>query len=232
MMHDIFGNNPGRIKDAVAAFANRQSPLVVATYKDLIIEERAYRRDRETEKVLLTYNQSLARLRQAGFERHLRPQEAFGLLIDSLEGKLSEQEQAITNDMQANYGEFLSMAVERKGNTLVLYLDPENLVYQDGVYAVQGQLHYAEMREFDIQGIPSSQYVDMSRLPTDCVEYIYTRPFSALPEKMREGTYKAQVFLSSTGIWPVGCVGFDWFYVDGRDVRASRGVRSAQKNFT
>jgi hypothetical protein len=228
-MHPIFGPNPGKVIDFVAAFANEHPVAIGATYKDLSIEERAYKEEGDAGKKLLTYDKSLARLRAAGFTRHLRPQEAFGLLIDSLEGKLDGAEKAIADDMLTNYGEWLSMAIERKEDILRLYLDPENLVWQNGFYGVQGQLRYAEKREFNIEGVPSQGWVDIDRLPADCVQYVYTRPFHALPKKMRESSNRAQAWLPLKGIWPMGRgsrFGIDYYGSN----RASRGVRSAKKS--
>ena len=75
-------------------------------------------------KALVSYDISLERLKMAGYERHASPAEAFSLLIDNLEGKLKGKYKAVAEDMLDDSGEWMSMAVERKGNTLICYLHP------------------------------------------------------------------------------------------------------------
>ena len=70
-------------------------------------------------KTLPTYDASLARLRQEKYERHASPSEAFSLIEDNLEGKLSGALKAVADDMMSSYGEWLSMAFERKGICLL-----------------------------------------------------------------------------------------------------------------
>jgi len=227
-MHPIFGNNPGRVKDPVAAFAKRQSPLVAATYRDLMIEERAYRKQ-GTEKAVLTYDKSLERLQGAGFERHLRPHEAFGLLIDGLEGKLTGQHQVIYGDMHSSYGEWLNLAIERKGDLLVAYFDLVGLQWNSSAnkYDVQGRLQYAQKKEYDVAGKAADSWISLEQFPSNFIEDMYSRPFAVLPEQMKT----ALVLMPLEGsIWPV-CRGYYGFVIGNRvDDGASRGVHSAKKS--
>lgn len=89
-----------------------------------------------------------------------------------------------------------------------------------------------QSEEFDITGIPLGGWVDMDKFSDSLVQYLYSRPFSALPEQLREGNKRAQIYLSSGGsIWPVGR-GFGGKFVIGNYVNytASREVRVAQKS--
>ena len=111
-----------------------------------------------------------------------------------------------------SYGEWLG-EYERKGDRLIVYLDGSaNL-------------------EFDIKGIPSDRFVNLGDFPEDFVQKIYSRRFEHLPEIMKAGNKRAQVYLPSDGtICPVGRgsyinrFNFDSYYSNS----ASRWVR---KNF-
>ena len=203
----------------------------VALYKNMEFEHPAYRRAREKEKALLTYDASLARLRAAGFERHARPQEVFGLLIDGLEGKLTPQEKKIHDDMFTSYGEWFSLAFERQGDWLISYLDPAGLEWEKDKY-VKTHFKYAEQRDFDITGKISREWLDLNLFNDDFIQFLYGRSFADLPQEMRVGERKAQVYLpSDETAWPVsrsrfsdGGGGYDVFG-DNFINRASRGVR-------
>lgn len=200
----------------------------IPLYKQGIeFEPLAYREENRTHKALLTYDKSLERLRAAGYERHPQPAEVFSLLADNLEGKLDAQEKAIADDMLKNYGEWLSVAVERKGNVLVAYFDPVGLQWNERAnkYGVKGTLLYSHRNEYDVTGKPSEQWIDLEQFSPEFVQDMYSRPFAKLPEKMQEGNQRVQVWLSSDGeMWPVGRGGqFDF---DNIFVRASRGVRT------
>ena len=117
------GERRGRKKRTPAAPATPSAPSV-APYKGIQFEPLAYRAlNKEgklhTEKAVLTYDQSLEGLQQRGFERHPSPAEVFGLLADNLENKLTGSLKAVADDMLTSYGEWLDMAVERRGDVLL-----------------------------------------------------------------------------------------------------------------
>ncbi len=208
----------------------RERDVLNTSYQDVVFEERAFRKRRQTEKELLTYTQSLARLRKAGFERHARPQEEFSLIIAGLEGKLSNaREQGVYADMFTSYGEWLSLAFERQGDVLVAYIDPEGLVYKNG-YRKSKKFSFAHKEDFDITGKQSGSLIDVQEFGDDFVQFLYGRRFAQLPDEMRMGSRRAQVALPSDGIvWPVGRRVFV-YGVDGFcNNWASRGVVAAQK---
>jgi hypothetical protein len=229
-MHPIFGNNPGRVTDAVAAFANRQPPT---TYRDLVIETRAYREQGQIRKALLTYDQSLTGLQRAGFDRHLRIDEACALLCDGLEGKLTGQHNEVFDDTMIDYHEWLSLAIKRKGDIFVVYTDPVGLQWDKSAsrYNVQGKLLYTKRKEYDIAGKGSEEWIDLEQFSPDFVQDFYSRPFAALPEEMRFGTRARMSLPLDDNIWPVACGSFDGFSIGYVGDLASRGVRSAKKNF-
>src|SRR3989339_2225151 len=95
------------------------------SYDNLVWEQNKY-------DAYITFDASLQRLKQAGYSRHPRPAEAFGLIIAHLEKKLPKDLDDIAKDMLSSKGEWLSLAMKRKGDTLICYLDPENLVWNAG----------------------------------------------------------------------------------------------------
>ena len=226
----------GTKKRTPAAPATPSAPSV-APYKGIQFEPLAYRAlNKEgklhTEKAGLTYDQSLKGLQQRGFERHPSPAEVFGLLADNLENKLTGSLKAVADDMLTSYGEWLDMAVERRGDVLLAYFGVSGLRWETDKY-VKDNFHADREQRFNIKGIPSLQYVDLAQFPDQFTQAVYGRAFAALPPEMREGDTRAQVYLPNKGvIRPVGHGYFvNRFNADaGYDVRASRGVRQAPKS--
>lgn len=201
----------------------KEGELIV--YGDLKIEGRAFRKSGSS-KELMTFDESDRRIKKSGLQRHLRPNEAFGLMIDGLEGKLNGSLKSVNKDMLESYGEWLSLAVERKGDILVAYLDPEGLVWRDGRY-IKEDFKFADKIEFDTEGKPSQQWLRMRDFNKAFVKFMYGRDFKDLPELVQK---EAHVYLPPNAkIWPVGR-GFD-FSVDGYGCGswASRGVVVSQK---
>ena len=168
----------------------------------LVIEAKAAR-DVGGIKRVYHFDESLEALKARGYERHLRPIEAFSLLEKNLEGKLSEEEQEIAEDMLDFAGEWVSLAWEKRGDVLVAYLDPVGLVWDRGKY-VKRDFSCSEERQFDITGKDSQSFLYLKKFPEDFVTWHYGRKFTELPEEMREGSNIASVRLPADGIiWPV-----------------------------
>ncbi|MBS3148085.1 hypothetical protein J4219_04325 [Candidatus Woesearchaeota archaeon] len=212
-----------------------ESVVSVGSYERVDFESRAYRAQNEQTKDILTFDESLERLRAAGFERHARPQEAFGLIIDGLEGKLNGELSKVSADMSTGHGEWLSLAFERKGELLVCYLDPVGLVWTGIKYDKQN-FGYSGECSFDINGITSGQWVGLDKFRPYFVQFLCGRRFDQLPTEMREGNKKVHVYLPSDGVaWPVARGDYR-FSVSGFGSRygvygdgASRGVRDAPR---
>ena len=203
-------------------------------YADVEFEVQAPR-DRINKK-LYSFDKSLARLQKADFERHPRPLEAFTLITDGLEGKLSGVQKDICNDMLelGSYGEWLSLAFERNNDILTCYLDPEGLIWNSkSSEYVKDDFKFAEKKEFNIAGKPYQQWIELETFSNDFVQYIYGHNFKDLPIEMREGNKRAQVYLPPNCITkPVARGGYGNGYgFSSGSYWASRGVR-AQKNFS
>mgnify|MGYP001573409602 CR=1 FL=1 len=163
-------------------------------------------------KALVSYDISLERLKMAGYERHASPAEAFSLLIDNLEGKLKGKYKAVAEDMLDDSGEWMSMAVERKGNTLICYLHPEGLAWdkEKKIYMHDG-FNHSGMQECAISGKESTMWRPLDQFGNDFVKLLYGRSYNDLPEEMKEdiscavNVCKTQVYLppEDGNIWPV-----------------------------
>ncbi len=202
-----------------------------SSYKSVVFEPVAYRKPGEADKALLTFDESLVRLKSAGFERHARPQEAFGLIVDGLEGKLVGSLKGVCDDMLVSFGEWLSFGVKRVGDVLVAYVDPKNLVWNKSsnkYIVLGGQVDCVSKETFSIKGKQSETWIDLKQFEDKFVKFIYGRSFNQLPEIIQVGDRRAQVYLPPDGIVrPVARGNFGGrFYVFGYcGSWASRGVR-------
>ena len=240
MIHDprpIAPVNPEGLDEIAWSLLNEsetlqpESPQSISL-DDLMIEQTSPR-DQQNNKILYMFDKSLEALKQRGFQRHLRPSEAFKVIIDAIENPSSKYK-PLKEDMLSSYGEWLSLALERtKPSELTFYLDPENLIWDGLKYIVQGQLRHSAKQSFPIsRDIPSQEYVDLNKFPDELVEFLYSRKFNNLPKIMQSGDKRAQLWLPQKGIVrPCFHGGFVDFGVDSYfNNWASRGVRVA-KNF-
>ncbi len=178
---------------------------ISSSYCDVVFEQVAYRKPGVADKQCLSFDASLARLKSAGFERHARSQEVFGLLIDGLEGKLAGQLKGVYDDMLVSYGEWLSLAVKREGDVLIAYVVPKNLVWDKNKsnYVVRGQVDCVSKETFNIAGKQSQTLIDLREFEDKFVKFVYGCSFNQLPQIIREGdrrVRRAQVYLPSDGI--------------------------------
>ena len=176
------------------------------------------------------FDASFTRLKQQKFSRHPRPAEAFGLIAARLEKKLPKNLDDIAKDMLFVKGEWLSLAMERKGDTLICYLDPENLVWNaSSRYDVLGgKLRYSDKNEFNINGKKSSEWICADQFSSELIKYCYGREFKQLPQEMRTGDYKAYLYLPRDGQLCPASRGIDLYRFNLGSYNiygSSRGVR-------
>ena len=195
-----------------------------STYQNLIFEQTAYRQQGETEKKLLTFDQSLKRLIRAGYEGHPLPAEVFSLIIDGLEGKLSGQIQQTYEDMLTSHGEWLDISWETQGNKLIVCTHPRGLTLENSEYIKKG-FAYDQQKEFNITGKKSEEWLPLEDFDQDFTTFHYSRPFDQLPTQIQQNT---SIYLPPEGqIWPAGRGGgSNRFYCYYSGDGASRGVRA------
>lgn len=193
-----------------------------ATFENINLEPVA-------SKEQVTFDQSLINLRKRGYQRHPRPQEEFALLISYLEGRLSPQQNKIAEDMLKKR-DWLSCALERQGNVLIVYLDPEGFIFDGEKYVKGKNFKFLEVKRFTINSLPSQQLLQLNKIQQELTQYIYGRTLKNLPEKIQKDAY-FYLPVDNT-IWPVarGYFGYD-YVVCAYDYfgRASRGVVVGKK---
>lgn len=177
-------------------------------------------------KRLFTYDQSLARLRAAGYHRHLQPAEVFAYLCATLEGRtLTADDARLALDLFSAPGEWLDCAFERRDNQLSVYLGLEGLAWDGGRYVPDSTFRFSRKQTAPITGLPSEEYFRLHNLGDSLVFTLTGRLFDDLPREVQE---KAFVQLPPDGvIWPVGRCGFTQNYnISGcfYKERASRGA--------
>ena len=199
-------------------------PPGIITLDNLFIEEKSP--GQGNDKILQAYDKSLQSLRSRNCQRHLRPDEAFRILIDAIENPNSKYK-SISDDMLFSYGEWLSLAGKRKSGTkLHLYNDPDGTL--NNYEFIPQNFKYLEEKIFTIdKDIQSGTYVDLDRFPNDLVTFLYSRPFDKLPDVIKSGNRRAQLWLPKQGIIRPFGRGDDFcnFNLNANyDDRASRGV--------
>lgn len=212
------------------------TPSITKPRQYLTFEPRSPKE--ENDKKLYTFDQSLARIKQAGYFRHPFSREVFLFIADGLEGKLTDEQKEMYDDMLNSYGEWVSAAMERQSDILAVYLNPnpDGLIWKpsQNQYA-QNNFHYTQKKEFRIPGKSSTTWINLEEFDDALINFLYGRSFARLPQKMREGGKRARLYLPSKGqIGFIGRVGpfslgggdfNDKIFGSGTHIyRASRGV--------
>ncbi len=170
-----------------------------------------------------TFGGSLSRLRNAGYERHLRPQEFFFDLQRGISQRRTK--------------EWLSLALENNGDRLVAYLDPEDLELNVYNYIKGANFNYTKKEEFNVPaaggcswicsyqplGIPSAY---LKNCDQELIHFLYGRPLSSFLSR------DEKLFFPREGnILPVhsGWYPFSLECGGGDGLAASRGVRTKKE---
>jgi len=193
---------------------------------DNLAVERTAIRESNNEKKVYFYNESLERLRKYGYERHLRPNEAFNIIIDALEHQESNYKE-ICKDMMSSSGEWLSIAIERDKDFLICYLDPEFIILEDNNYNTTNISSADKIKFYIGDGIQSNDWVSLKEFPKDFTAFLLSKSFFDLPDKMKIGENEIRIYLPENGIWPMAYRHLDLAYniIEYSKHSASRGVK-------
>lgn len=129
-----------------------------------------------------------------------------------------------------SYEEWLSLAMLRGPlDKLTLYLDPENLTWDQNksAYKVQGRkLKHSGEQTFTInKGLSSNSYHTLDQFPQELIELLYSRKQDELPEDIKS----ASIWLPQKGILrPCGRNNFN--VNTNYNNRASRGIAHKVRN--
>jgi hypothetical protein len=169
------------------------------------------------------YQDSLARLRQKGFKRHLRPIEFYEILLEHFRTNGLGTREDVAKNMLSGKGEWLSVAFRKRGNILEVSWDPENIAWNGKEYVTKGDLR-VDFACPDMGDKKSEKYYKISTFPSELVHALYGADAGELSK------YDAGIYLPPEGKWwPVGCgyiYGYSYFdLIAGNYRRASRGVK-------
>lgn len=193
------------------------------------------------------FNESLSHLKtRRGYDRHLRPDEIFRIIIECLENPSSKFEN-INNDFNSTY-QWLSayFQISSNGKELTVFLDPENIKWDNtrytGGYIIDGNngeikcsskhkfclekiikrfLRGVEIKNIDLwKDVPLSLVNDVN---PELVEFLYGKPYDILPTIIKK---RGNIHLpyADEGS-PVGIIYSD-FSINKCTMCASRGVKT------
>lgn len=174
----------------------------------------------------LTFDSSLRTLKKEGYDRHLYPWEVFDLLINRLENKLNQKLGYTAQTILASDGEWLNVAVERKGKKLVCYVNPENLKWNQNLhkYIYDGNLEYDYKKELSIGDVPSYDWVGLKSFNDEFSIFFYNRELKDMSEEIQKKS--AVYFPGDSVIWPIARGSGHGLYICGYvDHRVCRGVK-------
>ena len=235
-----------KFEEILNSYEGREfEPVSFVSYADLDWQPRAYREPGEIRtswKAQFYFDGSQEKLVQARYERHPFSAEAFSLIITYLEGKLPLELDEAAEDMLADHGEFFCQAIETaqarngilSGTRIATIYElvtalPRN-AKNDG-YNLSGMKHSGTPKTFDVGDLELATYhyyKDIHNKHDDLIEYLTSRNYENLPDKIKENGGISLPRLGAVG--SIGRSGFNIRYgIDGYDGnRASRGVRRAK----
>jgi|GEM_PF-5044671 len=196
-------------------------------YKTIDIECRAPIDTDDATKWNYSFDESLERLRISDYERHLRSNEYVDFLLDTMHDGKTDPLKSVRADLLSSGEEWLSLALERQGNTLICHTDPDGWHSTNGVYRRTSQFSSLQSKSFDITGIPSSVRLSLTDFGNDLITVLYGRPLHRLPPiYQREGSI---ILPRNNSIQPV-CAGgsYGLRFTSMMPYGASRGVREVR----
>ena len=141
------------------------------------------------------FDKGLEAIRSKGFERYLRSDEAFRLNMDILESKVEFPLQEVFD--YTGY-EWLSLAWEIKGQSLIAYVNPVGLQFQEYTDSVTKAIRYKyrtphfgykDKKSFSIEKMCSKgleKRYSLSEFDNDFIEFHCGRTFVDLPQVIKD----------------------------------------------
>jgi len=172
----------------------------------------------------MTYQDSLKRLMDKGFKRHLRPIEFYEILLEHFRTNGLGTHEDVVKNINFGRGEWFSAAFRKKGDTLEISWDPENIAWNEAQskYITNGDLRVDA--SFNIGEKVAKGSYRITEFPPELVHTLYGAEVGELLK------YNARICLPPEGVWwPIGCgygLGASRFDIlSDYDGRASRGIK-------
>jgi hypothetical protein len=187
----------------------------------------------------MTYEQSLDRLRSAGYERHLYPDETFEIIKNGLERPEGEYGD-LAQDILKGSGEWMNIAIKREGNSLYIGYNPENLEWIAYGYRIKSnkdiKCEYIGTFKIEDHESPFINIQTLEKKDPVLVQCLWGIDAKSALTFIRNAGYdpsSAGLFAINDGIWrPAarGTSGGTHFDIHANDtIRAmSRGVKKVQ----
>lgn len=233
-MGNLLGRSPEEIREIMERLKIKPKELGTSSIeykiKDLLFEPSSPLSELTTpkDKEFFYFNKSLERLKKAGYERHIRPDEFFSLMVSyfSNKGKSPEEKSRVIEDMLTGHGEWLSAAVRRDEKRIILYLDPENVVWNGRTYSTKEEdVICSEKLEFEAELGKELTFnmLDLELRSLDLFEFLCPTLLDSLPNELLE----VQFYIPASDMIMPLCFRniANSFYIQIGDHAASRGVK-------
>jgi len=115
------------------------------------------------------------RLAAKGYDRLLHPPEMFRILIDYHENRLPESLRRMASELN---NEWLGLELRREGDKLSCLFGPYTKLDDSFPFVYSG-------REFDVTGLPRSDFVEAERLQPELVKFLFSREYRDLPKEIK-----------------------------------------------
>ena len=198
---------------------------LVEVLQGIELEPKALREGKSDLKALMSRDDSFAKLKLRGYERHLYAREYFALLIASCEGKLPPDKQLAINDMNKDTGEWFHD---------VVFTDGEKITFYEGVPKIAdepSQLKYTAKKTFKLNRLKQERYYSVIQVfdaNPELGKHIWTIQYDELPESIK--TKSGLILPEKNTVTPVGNGCYSCNIVAHYHHRASRGVIVSKKS--
>lgn len=162
----------------------------VPAYLEVIMQAEAQKYARD----------SVAELRAQGYARPPRPVEMMSLIIDGLEGRLTDTPyQAIYEDM-IKKRELASCGIEVRASKAIIDHEWRDVHF---VQLVENHFSFVDLpqfgEEYRMGDTPTSRFLPIERLPKELVLRLYGLPLTGIPSPLKRGWGRAKVGLPPAG---------------------------------
>lgn len=233
--NSIIGRTPEEVRQIMEMLgigkgeAFKKRSIWTPNLDNLVVEPSAGPSSTLNDKELYYFDKSVERLEEAGYDRHLRPNEIFSILTGYYNGSAKDPYRKIAEDITYGGGEWLSLAVQRSKNTLACYIDPQNIKWRQPRHYVEGQdVICSKKVEFDTSCLEEESTIsllDLDQRAPELLEFFCSaNSYDDLPEKMREVMLYMPISDSITPVCFNNLAGT--VHIQIADFSASRGARS------
>ncbi len=141
----------------------------------------------------VSYVKSLELRAKSDYKFHPTPQQVYSAMIDYYEGKsdINDFCKKLNSDNYSSINIWLNLAVEKKKDKLIVYVNPNGLVYHEMEYFFRGIINvcseYTKAPDFNCQ--KEEKFNLNANFLEKWTEYLIGKPLNKLPEKIYDKLY-------------------------------------------